>query len=289
MTTTCPKCGHARSASDADAYPGTCPACGIAYVKWQQAQDAARLQAERARQEAEDERDAQQRAGSVAATLADLPPIGRPTEPEAFHVPVDSFWRRVHYYTCFMPSDGHIAAFWAHVAVYLVFLLWGLSFLWHGLDAQRIGASVLHLVNLPFHEYGHVAFSPFGEYAMFLGGSLFQILLPLFPLAWFMVRQRDNFAASMMLWWCGQNFIDVAPYIADAQLRVLPLIGGDADRHDWWNLLTMSGTLDRADVYANLCFTIGACVILLSNAWGAYLLSVEFRGRTLQQPVPERL
>lgn len=289
MTTTCPKCGHVRSERDAEVYPGTCPACGIAYIKWQQAEDAARLQAERERRAVEHERQAQQRAELAAATLVDLPPLGNQAEPEAFHVPVDTFWRRVHHYTCFMPSDGHIAAFWAHVTVYLVFLAWGMSFLWHGLDAVRIGGSVLHLANLPFHEYGHVAFSPFGEYMMFLGGSLFQILLPLFPLAWFMVWQRDNFAASMMLWWCGQNFIDVAPYIADAPLRALPLVGGDEDRHDWWNLLTMSGTLDRADVYANLCFTIGAAVILLSNSWGAYLLSLEFRGRTLVQPAPGNL
>ncbi|MGV3590832.1 MAG: DNA-binding protein [Gammaproteobacteria bacterium] len=284
MTSTCPKCGYVRSERDAGVYPGTCPACGIAYIKWQQAQEAARLQAERAQHEAESERQAQQRADLAAATLADLPPIGTQSEPEAFHVPVDSFWRRVHHYTCFMPSDGHIAAFWAHVAVYLVFLLWGLNFLWHGVDALWIGRSMLHLVNLPFHEYGHVAFSPFGTFAMYLGGSLFQILLPLLPLAWFMARQRDNFAAAMMLWWCGQNFIDVAPYIADAQLRALPLIGGEENNHDWWNLLTLSGSLEYADFYANLCFTIGAGVMLLSNAWAAYLLSIEFRGRTLPQP-----
>jgi hypothetical protein len=251
MTTTCPKCGHVRSEFDADAYPGTCPACGIAYIKWQQAQDAARLQAERERQAAEQERWEQGRADVAAATLASLPPIGKPAGPEAFDVPVDTFWRRVHHYTCFMPSDGHIAAFWAHVVIYLVFLAWGLTFLWHGLDAQWIGQSVLHRANVPFHEYGHVVFSPFGEYAMLLGGNLFQVLVPLLLLAWFMAWQRDNFAASMMLWWCGQNFIDMAPSLADA--------------------------------HASMCFTIGAGLILLSNAWGAYLLSLEFRSRTLPQ------
>lgn len=269
MTTTCPKCAYVRSERDVDAYPGTCPACGIAYIKWQQAQ----LEREQEQQEI-------RRAEAAAQALEGLKPLGV-QEAEAFHVPVHTFWRRAFHYLCFMPSDGHINAFWAHCAVYLAFLVWGLLFLWHGLDALWIGNSFLHKVNLPFHEYGHVFFRPFGTYAMYLGGSLFQILLPLLPLAWFMVWQRDNFAAAMMLWWCGQNFIDVAPYIADAQLRALPLITGNDDSHDWWNLLGMSGTLDRADYYANFCFTIGACVILLSNAWGAYLLSLEFRGRTL--------
>ncbi|MDY6983784.1 MAG: hypothetical protein SV422_11905, partial [Pseudomonadota bacterium] len=111
MTTTCPKCGHVRSERDAEAYPGTCPACGIAYIKWQQAQEVARVQAERERRAIEDERQAQQRAELAAATLADLPSVGNQAEPEAFHVPVDTFWRRVHHYTCFMPSDGHITAF----------------------------------------------------------------------------------------------------------------------------------------------------------------------------------
>jgi predicted RNA-binding Zn-ribbon protein involved in translation (DUF1610 family) len=250
MTTTCPKCGHVHSERDAGAYPlaypGTCPACGIAYIKWQQAQDAARRQAERERQDAEQERFEQERADIAAATLASLPPIGKQDEPEAFHVPVDTVLRRVHHYTCFMPSDGHIAAFWTHVTIYLVFLAWGLAFLWHGLDAPWIHESLLHRANLPFHEYGYVVFRPFGQWALQFGGSLFQIVLPLLLLAWFMVWRRDNFAAAMMLWWCGQNFLDVAAYSIDGQL-----------------------------------YAIGASVVLLSNVWGAYLLSLEFRGRTL--------
>jgi hypothetical protein len=40
----------------------------------------------------------------------------------------------------------------------------------------------------------------------------------------------------MMLWWSGQNFIDVSPYIADAPTRYLPLISGIDITHDWWNV-----------------------------------------------------
>ena len=270
MSTICPKCGYARQERDAAAYPGTCPACGIAYIKWQQA----RLDEQR-------EEAARRGAESAENVLRTLRPLAAPAEPEAFHMPVDTVWRRVFHYICFMPSDGHIAAFWAHMAVFGILLLWGFAFLWHGLDTLWISRSFLHSINLPFHEYGHLMFKPFGTYMMFLGGSLFQILLPLILLGYFMVWQRDNFAAAMMLWWSGQNFIDVAPYIADAQLRALPLTTQNEDSHDWWNLLTMSGTLDHADAYASLCFTCGAGVMLLSYAWGAYLLSIEFRGRAL--------
>lgn len=273
--TICPKCNHVRKEHDAG-HPAVCPACGIAYGKWEEARNAALLEEEEVR-----------RAGEALAALEAAANRTRASETlEAFDVPVVSFWQRVHHYTCFMPSDGHIAAFWAHISIYVLFFIWGLRFIAHGIDWLWIGESFLHNVNLPFHEYGHRAFSPFGAFWTALGGSLFQIVLPLFPLVWFMVWQRDNFAASIMLWWCGQNFIDVAPYIADAQLRLLPLIGGDENSHDWWNILRMAGKLDFADYYANWSFTIGACVILLSNAWGAYLLAIEFLGRARPGPFP---
>jgi ABC-type nitrate/sulfonate/bicarbonate transport system permease component len=83
-----------------------------------------------------------------------------------------------------------------------------------------------------------------------------------------------------MLWWSGQNFLDVAPYIADAPVRVLPLLSHDVDSHDWWNLLRMTDSLESAGSLAALCFALGVGVLLLSNVWGGFLLYVEFRGRT---------
>lgn len=230
-------------------------ACGIAMEKWQAAQQQQEASL-RALEEAELEQLVADEA--VSETLA----------------------QRVFHYVCFMPSDRHESAFWGHSVLYCIFFLWGWYFILHGIDWEILGGSFLHSVNLPFHEYGHVMFSPFGEYLMFLGGSLFQILLPWFPLVYFMVWQRDNFAASLMLWWSGQNFLDVAPYIADAPTRYLPLISGNENSHDWWNLLLMSNALDSAGTLATLCFLLGAAVIVLSNMWGGFLLYIEFRGRT---------
>jgi len=250
----CPKCQHERTEHDAHVLAGICPACGIAYIKWQEA------------------REAEQRARIAAEAR---PPL--PLSAWQVHEP---FWLRLYHYACFMPSDRHESAFWGHSVLYLIFLVWGWRFILNGVDWLFIGSSFLHNVDLPFHEYGHIMFSPFGRFWTLLGGSLFQILLPLLPLTAFMVWQRDNFAASLMLWWCGQNFIDVAPYIADAPIRALPLIGGNDQNHDWWNLLTMTGSLDMAGFYANLCFTLGAAVIIFSNLWGAHLLWIELQGRT---------
>jgi hypothetical protein len=122
-------------------------------------------------------------------------------------------------------------------------------------------------------------FRPFGTVWMFMGGSFFQILVPLAPLAYFMVWKRDNFAASLMLWWLGQNCIDVSPYIADAPTRYLPLITGIDSTHDWWNVLTMTDNMGKALFYARLCFSLGVIVIVISQLWGAKLLLVELKSR----------
>jgi hypothetical protein len=247
----CPRCQHHYDEHATGTVPGVCPGCGIAIAKWLDAQQAAL------------------EVGAVAPAAVVSGAVAR-----------DPWWLRLYHYACFMPSDRHESAFWGHTVIWVCFLFWGWRFILHGIDWRFTGTSFLHSVNLPFHEYGHVMFSPFGTFWMFLGGSLFQIVLPLLPLAAFMVLQRDNFAASIMLWWSGQNLLDVAPYIADAPLRAIPLINGNDATHDWWNLLTMSDALEQAPVYANVCFTLGVLVILLSNVWGGYLLWVEFQGRT---------
>lgn len=249
----CPRCQHQRSEQDPALHPGVCPACGIAYNKWLQAQ--------------------QTQAPAPQAPEPQAVDAPEPMAPQPWYL-------RLLHYTCFMPSDRHESALWGHALLYVCFLAWGWYFILHGIDAQVLGSSFLHRVNLPFHEYGHVMFSVFGQFWMYLGGSLLQVLLPLAPLLYFMVWQRDNFAASLMLWWSGQNLLDVAPYIADAPVRVLPLLAHDADAHDWWNLLRMTDALEAAPGLAALCFAAGVAVLLLSNVWGGFLLYVEVRGRT---------
>ena len=87
----------------------------------------------------------------------------------------------------------------------------------------------LHGINLAIHETGHFVFLPFGETMSFLGGSLFQVLLPLVFVGYFL-KERDPFAAGVALWWVGLNLWDVSPYIADAQAQMLPLVGGGETR-----------------------------------------------------------
>jgi hypothetical protein len=139
---------------------------------------------------------------------------------------------------------------------------------------EAIGSSFMHNINLPFHEFGHVLFMPFGRFMHILGGSLFQVLWPLI-LALVFLAKGNPFGAAIMLWWCGQSFIDVSPYIADATYRGLPLIGGSEDGHDWGNLLTMLNWLKYDYLIAKASFSFGSYVMIFSMVWGAYLLNKQ--------------
>ena len=123
---------------------------------------------------------------------------------------------------------------------------WTVGFAVHPVDGEFVGASFLHLINLPFHEAGHILFSPFGTFMTAFGGSLLQVLIPIVCVISF-VRRDDWFAAAVCRWWAGQNLIDLAPYIADARALQLVLLGGrtgaEVEGHDWEAILTSLGWL----------------------------------------------
>jgi hypothetical protein len=147
----------------------------------------------------------------------------------------------------------------------------------------RWGWIFLHLINLPFHEAGHIFFMPFGRFMTILGGSLGQVLMPLTCLLAFLVRTRDPFAASVALWWTAESLMDIAPYINDARSLDLLLLGGvtgkETEGHDWNNLLTMLGWLEYDHRLAHLVHNIGRLVMLASFAWGGLLLLRHHRRR----------
>ena len=69
--------------------------------------------------------------------------------------------------------------FAGRIAVFLLLLWWGRAFIFTPLETNYTGESFLHLINLPFHEAGHLLFIPLGRFMTILGGSLGQILMPL--------------------------------------------------------------------------------------------------------------
>jgi len=226
-------------------HAGICPACGIAYAKWHARQSSP--------------------AGAARERFPATGPDDR-----------GDLLQRLRVQLTEVPDSVEPAALAGRALLLVALGLWSTWFIAHGIDWETIGGSFLHGANLAFHEFGHLFFRPFGEFMTILGGSLFQVLLPLALLALFAVRQRDNFAAAVALWWCGQNFVDLAPYIRDAEYRALPLVGGGGEgSHDWGNLLTTMNAVDSCYALARASFTFGVLVMLAALAWGARLLWLQ--------------
>ena len=182
-----------------------------------------------------------------------------------------------------MESDQTTDAmtFYGRVVVFLGLVWWGRTFIVTPLEANYTGESILHLVNLPFHEAGHLIFSPFGRFLMILGGSLGQVLMPLICVGTFIVKTRDPFGASVALWWTAESTMDVAPYINDARAMDLILLGGvtgkETEGHDWNNLLTMLGWLEYDHRLAHLAYNAGVFLMVVSLVWAAVILLRHYR------------
>ena len=136
----------------------------------------------------------------------------------------------------------------------------------------------LHRPLLVFHEAGHVVFRPFGEWLTVLGGTLGQLLMPLVLAGALLLRNRDPFGAAIGLWFFGVSLLDVAPYMYDAlhpQLMLLSGTTGEEGGHDWIYLFSSMGMLPKAQVIGGLTHKLGTAVLLLSLAWGAWVLRLQ--------------
>ena len=244
----CPKCAYERRAEDrGDA--GICPACGLVFAKWvSRTLGTAQLR----RQEANAGSD---EGGSCLAGFIEQ--------------------------LTFVEPRTDTMLFWGRVALFAVFVVWGLYFVTLDLRSNDIGASFMHRVNLVFHEAGHVIFMPFGQFMHILGGSLGQLLMPAIVLGVMVFKNHDNFGGSICLWWIGQSLKDLAPYINDARDLQLQLLTGNSqdvpETHDWANILLDLGLIFREKKIALGADIIGSLIMLLALAWGAYLLLKQFR------------
>lgn len=195
------------------------------------------------------------------------------------HPLVQAFLKRI----LFVRKNVDPSKFFAKCLLYVVFVIWGFSFFDEtnfAYDPHGAGDTFIHNINLVFHEAGHAVFRFFGRFMHIFGGTLLQCLIPLIVMAQF-IRQKDNFEASIGLWWFGQNFIDVSPYIYDAWDRKLMLLGGVTGRdhpggHDWYNLLTSMNSLDNYAEIASFVGNLGKVIMFLSFIWGGVVLYKAF-------------
>jgi endogenous inhibitor of DNA gyrase (YacG/DUF329 family) len=258
MYKTCPKCGH-TSQQDNKHPASCCPKCGLIYRKWFKN----RFHINRSEAELESSTGSFLSRGNLTELLLYLKPETNKLE------------------------------FYVRCIIFICLLAWGWQFIqmdyYYYVNGARIDsaapdiyASFLHNVNLLFHEAGHVLFRPFGEFMTILGGSLLQIIVPLLVTLVFLLKERNTFGAASGLWWTGQNFMDVAPYINDARARQIPLLGGGdgSDRpamHDWYNILTDLGILNSDHFLAGVVDGIGVLLMSLSFVWGAWVLRRQYQ------------
>ena len=191
--------------------------------------------------------------------------------------------------------DTNPLYFGGRVLLFVVLFIWGLKFIFSSVDSGAVMKSFFHLVNLPFHEAGHILFRPFGRFMTSLGGSLFQLMMPLICMVAFLLSTRDPYAASLAFWWFGENFLDLAPYINDARRLVLPLIGGNTGKtspygfHDWEFILKEAGILHYDRALAQFAHKLGIIIMIAAFVWAAYILFKQYRNLDLKSrsaPVP---
>ena len=173
--------------------------------------------------------------------------------------------------------------FGGRVIIGLIFLIWGWKFILTPMATNYAGNSFFHLVNLPFHEAGHLFFQLLGRWMASLGGTLGQLLIPVTCLLVLLLKTKDPFGASVSLWWFGENFMDIAPYINDARNQELMLLGGITGReadygyHDWEFILSEIGLLRYDHTLASIAQGLGIVLMLLSFEWAGVVLFKQYR------------
>ncbi len=246
----CPKCSFEQTAQNVE-----CVNCGIIFEKYRKFQDS------------------KPDSNSL------------PTEYEEKAASIESLTKGLLFYV--KPETNPVILV-GRVLFFLVVFIWGLKFIFTPMESNYTGESLWHLINLPFHEAGHVIFRPFGRFITSLGGSLGQLLMPLTCLIVFLIKTRDTFAASFSLWWLGESFMDLAPYINDARSLTMPLLGGNTGRtspygfHDWEFILKESGLIRYDHILANVSYKLGTVLMISSFVWGGYMLYKQYNNLNMK-------
>lgn len=174
-----------------------------------------------------------------------------------------------------VPDEVNALHVYARATLFAGLVIYGVKLALMDVPSWRMASSLIHLPMVPIHEFGHILFRPFGEFMHLLGGSLFQVTLPLVFGGVFLVKNRDPFAAAVMLWWSAVAVMDVAPYIYDAQAPQHVLLTGrtgDTGAHDFIDVLGDLGLLARAQAVGYVVHRIGVAMLIASFAWAGWML-----------------
>jgi hypothetical protein len=131
---------------------------------------------------------------------------------------------------------------------------------------------LLSLVDLGFHELGHLLTYPFPDMITAAAGSVAQVAVPLGLAVYFAWIRTDRIATSVCLTWAATAARDVSVYVRDAPYQRLELIGGE---HDWAFLL--AAHLDRAERYGLVVQSFGVVLLLAAFVLALAVPFVEER------------
>lgn len=244
----CPKCEFAPLPAD-QAFPAACPRCGLILAKFGAAPPAGSRSATAlaAAQAGESAFDEDSRLGRFLGAFAYVP-----------EQVLRSYW--------YLRIGGIVAMTLA--------TLWLLAK--YDLESGHGGLWLVHAFITPFHEVGHLVFRPFGELMMNLGGTIGQHAVCVGLGALFLFRNRDPYAAALMLWVLGYSVLAMASYMFDAwnpQMTLLTGRTGDTGGHDWIDIFGDIGLLPRAQPIGRAFHKVAYVVQFAAIGWAAWLVA----------------
>jgi len=136
---------------------------------------------------------------------------------------------------------------------------------------------VIDTIDLFIHEAGHFIFGIFGRFVEILGGSLFQVLIPL-ATVWVFARANLK-SLPFTLYWTGQSLVNVSVYIGDAPYQRLHLISRTAI-HDWHWIFNTLGMMDSAEDVSSIVFGAGILVCAAGIGAGLYFEGRDYYRRS---------
>jgi hypothetical protein len=142
---------------------------------------------------------------------------------------------------------------------------------------------LLGLVDLGFHELGHLLTYWLPDVVTAAMGSITQVGVPIGLASYFLWGRQDTVAAAVCLAWAATSARDAAIYVADAPYQRLELIGGE---HDWAFVLGPShlNLLDRAHLIAAMVNGAGIVMLFASVGLCAYGHVAGRRSRLALRP-----
>ncbi|MDP2833311.1 MAG: hypothetical protein Q8Q28_08475 [Pseudomonadota bacterium] len=163
-----------------------------------------------------------------------------------------------------MPSDYDSPPRLVTLAGFIGVALFAVYIVFARLKSGEDWVPILDSANLVIHEAGHPLVGLLSGHLMVYGGTLFQLLFPAL-VAWHFRRRGEAVGLAFGLVWLGESLLNVARYMADARVQLLPLVGGG--EHDWTEIFSRWGVLDADTRIAGFTAFLGWGLMLAALAW----------------------